>query len=526
MRVRELLSLEVMSGARLVAGEGGLSRDIGWVHVVDLPDPIEWVAEGHMVLTTGYAWPTSEGGQAELIDRMAARGVSAVGLAVPHFFEAFPSVVQQRADTLALPLLEVPWEIPFARITEAVQRRIIEEQFTVIRRADEIHRALTQAAASTQGLAELTQQFARLLGRPVWLEDHNGAHLSSSAPDLAGPSAGVRKAARGIEAKSGAVRVDASRGDSLAASAVCTVRLGSALAGRLWLLEGGCDLDEVSLRALEHAAAIISERFARQRELLNLELRLGYSFLDSLIDGHLPTDSSALDRARLLGLDPDACYRIGVLALDIDVPLTSSGFALREQAVLNTRQVLEDVAGRALLSLQLNRIIFVYRASVETAKLWRALSSAVPAAGLLVGPALEGLDGLRGGYAKIRGLFPYIAPGAYRTYEDLVVERAMSGDEAAQEHMLRALVEALCRTRRPRVMLATLEALVRHGFVQERAAASLGVHVNTFRYRITRAQELVGLDFGDAEERFRLELTLRLLWGPHKKLLKDYSLQP
>jgi sugar diacid utilization regulator len=43
------------------------------------------------------------------------------------------------------------------------------------------------------------------------------------------------------------------------------------------------------------------------------------------------------------------------------------------------------------------------------------------------------------------------------------------------------------------------------------ASEQLGVHVNTVRHRIRRAQQLAGLDLGDADERLLAELQVRLL---------------
>jgi hypothetical protein len=64
--VSSVLSLDVLKDARLVAGAGGLSRPIRWVHIVDIPDVVEWVQEGDLLLTatalissknSGPPWP-------------------------------------------------------------------------------------------------------------------------------------------------------------------------------------------------------------------------------------------------------------------------------------------------------------------------------------------------------------------------------------------------------------------------------------------------------------------------------------
>ena len=85
---------------------------------------------------------------------------------------------------------------------------------------------------------------------------------------------------------------------------------------------------------------------------------------------------------------------------------------------------------------------------------------------------------------------------------DLVRERV-----ELREGKLQALVEA----DRSGVLVATLSAyLDRFGDVRW-AAENLGVHQNTFRYRLRRLQELVGLDLADPAERIVVALQLRAL---------------
>jgi len=45
----------------------------------------------------------------------------------------------------------------------------------------------------------------------------------------------------------------------------------------------------------------------------------------------------------------------------------------------------------------------------------------------------------------------------------------------------------------------------------ERSAAALHVHPNTVRYRISRAQQILGLDLKSVDNRFQIDLALRVL---------------
>src|SRR3954447_11967993 len=111
MKFAQAQAQTILGKARVVAGERGLGRDIRWVHIVDIPDIVQWVRPGQLLLTTGYSLPRDPDSQRALIRSLVDRQLAGVGLAVPRFFEHFPSVFLEEADQLDLPLLEIPWEI-------------------------------------------------------------------------------------------------------------------------------------------------------------------------------------------------------------------------------------------------------------------------------------------------------------------------------------------------------------------------------------------------------------------------------
>lgn len=58
-------------------------------------------------------------------------------------------------------------------------------------------------------------------------------------------------------------------------------------------------------------------------------------------------------------------------------------------------------------------------------------------------------------------------------------------------------------------LVATVAAYLRHGLHLAEAAAAVGVHLNTFKYRLHRAEEIGNIDLRDPEVRLHLDLALR-----------------
>jgi DNA-binding PucR family transcriptional regulator len=58
--------------------------------------------------------------------------------------------------------------------------------------------------------------------------------------------------------------------------------------------------------------------------------------------------------------------------------------------------------------------------------------------------------------------------------------------------------------------LATVEKFTHCNYRLQRCADAMGIHVTTLRYRLERVRELFGIDLDDADQRFTLQLALRI----------------
>jgi PucR family transcriptional regulator, purine catabolism regulatory protein len=90
---------------------------------------------------------------------------------VRKYLEHFPKAVLQESDRVSLPLLEIPWEVPFGRVTEEINGAVIAEQYGVIEQGGAIHQALTHAAQEAESLQDIAATLSELVGRAVTFED-------------------------------------------------------------------------------------------------------------------------------------------------------------------------------------------------------------------------------------------------------------------------------------------------------------------------------------------------------------------
>ena len=526
MKVADVLALPALRGAIVVASGRGGEREVTWAHVVELPDPLPWVRPGYLVLTTGQSWPKDEGEQRRLVAELAAREVAAVGLAVPGYLEHFGPAAREQAERSRLPLIEIPFEVPFAQITEELHRAIMLEPYRIIERSEQIHRALSQLAARDATLDDLARELSRLISRSVTFEDPDGKLLAAasfgedlddvrrrtietgrSALDVVGK---LDRAAlnRRIRAAEKPLHIAAMPEVGMHARVVCPIRVGSELVGIVWIIEGAEPLSELDHRAAEQAALVAAIHIAHQRELRTTEARLGYASFLSLLEGDAANMPVADERVRLLGFDPSERYRVGIVAVDQPVPLDREGIERRDRVAQTVRDVLRGAKREALVTVTLNLVPHLLPPCVDPQQIAAALAD--PGISIVVGREHPGVEGARASYREALSLLAYRDRPRVAAYDDLLVPRVITGDAAARATFLDDFFGALRARKNGRELAEALLTLARHGFRFRAAADALAIHPNTLRYRLDRASEILEIDLSDPEVQFRTQLAARL----------------
>jgi len=530
--IRDALKLESLKSAIVVAGHTGLDRELQWAHVIDIPDPAPWVRPGQFLLTTGFAWPTQEREVRTLIRLLNERGLAAVGLAVPGYLNKFSDTARDEADRLNLPLIEIPFDVPFAQITEELHRAILTEQYKIIERSEQIHHVLTRATAERSNLNDLARTLGELLQRSVTFEDPDGkllAYYATGAPEdivrrqtlaeghnpvqlqEALASSGVLDEVR---ASPGSLRVPSMPEIGLAPRVVCPIRLGSELVGLVWIIEGDIKLSELDFRAAEHAALVAAVHVAHQRELATTEARLGYASFLSLLEAE-DDDPQAVERARLLGFEPDGRHRVGICVIPEPLPLTREGFLHREGVATKLATALRNAGTHPLLTPSLNYVTFLIPDGIDPQSIWNNVGD--DTVFMMLGRAHTGTQGARRSYREARSLLNYPEEARVRRFEDALVPRVLMGDPGAHEAFIEHTLGALRSRKDGKALEDVLLALARHGFNLKATSETLGIHLNTLRYRLGKALDALHIDLDNPETQFQLQLVARILGFSSKK---------
>lgn len=502
------------------AGEEHLDAPVRWAHASELTDPVPYMEGGELLLITALKLDAEDPeAMSRYVKRLAAAGVVGLGFAVGVHYKDIPEALVAAAAEEGLPLLEVPRRTPFLAISKAVSAAIAADQYRAVTAGFAAQRELTKQALS-DGPEGLLGALAGQVDGWAALYDASGA-VVATAPEWAS-----RRAAR-LTTDVERLRDRAAPASAVVAGAEDRVELHSIGTGRrpraALAVGTASTLGTAERYALHSAIALLTLTTERNRSLQAAEARVGSAVLRMLLAGE--PDHARTVAGDLYGSLLDAPFRLVVAEVPASAPADGDPFAQLTDAVESAAAR----AGEALLVVPYGeRLVLLVvdggagaAACVAYARTLEAGRSEAPEGGAGDGTAL--LLGLSAPAGPIAAATAYkqadqalsIARRRGRAmveHEDLAAGSVLPllADDAVRafaDGLLRALYEHDATGRGD--LIASLRAwLSRHG-QWDAAAADLGVHRHTLRYRMRRVEEILGRSLDDPDVRMELWLSLK-----------------
>lgn len=508
---------------RVRAAADRLDTPVRWAHASELADPVPYMEGGELLLVTAANLDAENPQEMRrYVRRLTAAGVAGLGFAVGVVHEAVPAALVEAAEEAGMPLLEVPRPTPFIAISKAVSAAIAADQYRALTAGFEAQRELTRAALGSDGPAALLTRLAAHVDGWAALYDTSGA-VVAAAPDWA-----ARRAAR-LTPDVARLRERPAPSSAVVGSTDDRVELqtlGTGRRARGALAVGtGAALGTAERYAVNSAVALLTLTTARSRALHSAEQRLGAAVLRMLLSGE--PDHARAVAGDLYGGLFDAPFRLLIAEAASSGGTTGAAGATGTEALAEVVDTAATRTGEPLLAVPEGERLVVLAvdggAAVAACAAYAEAQDARPARekGAEGAQVVVGLSGPAG---------PIAVSAAYKQaeqalsvarrrgkalveHEELVAGSVLPllADDAVRafaDGMLRALYEHDAKGRGD--LVASLRAwLSRHG-QWDAAAADLGVHRHTLRYRMRRVEEILGRSLDDPDARMELWLALKV----------------
>lgn len=490
-------------------------------------DPLERSAIDRDAIVLAVATP-AEGQEAR---RLIADAAAAGAAVVVFKLHNQPSGVAQDAETAGLTILAVPDEMSWAHLYSLLTRAmpLPEDRGGVPGIAGvplgDLFALANAIAAMVGGAVTIEDTKARVLaystleGQEID-EPRQYAILGRQVPDTPGVKALYHK----LWSSDRVIRFDTVADLDAYPRLAMPMRVADEALGSIWVIEGRIPLGKEAERALAEAARVAALHMIHVRASRDIERRMRGDLVRSLLEGRGSADAIV---ARM-GIDPRESLAVIAFQLQateqaqedlhrerlVDlVALYCEAFRRRAASVSIGRTVYAVLPVPA--SMNAERLVALAQEIVEHAE--STLHATLRAA---VGSIATGAHELPRARAEADRVLRVLAthPGerAVATIAD-VGSRAILLElhEVAREHpdITRGRLESVAGhdAKHRTGYLETLEAYLDAFGDIRNAAERIGVHPNTFRYRLRRLIELFDIKLDDPDDRLVLGLQLRLL---------------
>ncbi len=432
-----------------------------------------------------------------------------------------------------MPLVEIPWEVRFADVMWALTDRLLSARYAAtLDPGDHLPAGFTDALLHRDGLGAIAEALEGMSGRPVLVLDA-GLAVSASGPLALAALGEEALAAQPAQAQSlapaalDALRaslgaddvhpVDALPEAGLPPGLVAAAVAQGAVVGYVLALGDRASGEPliVERHALGHAAVAVAIETLRRRAAAEAEARVRGDFVWELATGALAGRQEMTAKAVLLGYALERGYHVLLAEAEED-----GGEAL-DDAVRHLRR--HGGAAGVQASRRGARVLAVVPADTpagpEPAALARQVAEAVGEQvswGIADGACALGelADGVGRAERALRVGRALRGPGTVADAEALgpfLLLDTLAGDDEACRTAAAVLAPLeTYDSDTSRDLVHTLEVYLEENGNTTAAARRLFLNRHSLMYRLRKVEALTGRDLRRHEDRFLLELSLRL----------------
>jgi purine catabolism regulator len=526
----ELLKDPIFAQARVLAGQQNLSNPVEWSHIIDVPDVVANTGRNYLVLTTGQGFPRQPAEQGHFIADLAQAGLAGLVISVGNILQEVPPAIVQAAKQHHFPLIELPASQRFVEITRVIHGQLLSHQYALLRQSDQLHQALNQIVLEGGGLQEVANLLARLVKRPVTIEDPDLNLLAFAAPislkdvdpareesiSAGGTPPNIRRfltESRILNKINQNLRptvVPAQPQHGMTKERiVAPILVERQVYGYLWLIAGDTPLDESDSMAIERAAMVAALTMLKDMAVQQTEARLQADVISQLLSDD-PNSLAVEDKANRLGLDLNLPQRVLLIQ-----PPEKVVPSLRQATKLS--HSLNHLSQKHIVQPLGQKFILILPGDVEAQSVCQALLNSLPGAKIGVGepaPTLVELshshqqasEALKIGLAldNRTAIYHFAQLGFLHWLYQIPPSARSSNPYLSRIHTL-ATEERAARAH----LLRTLEVFLDCGGNASETARLLKIHRNTLSYRLKQIELLCNISLTSPDDRLNLQIAIK-----------------
>jgi PucR family transcriptional regulator, purine catabolism regulatory protein len=181
LTLKDVLDLAVMNGAKVLSAQDRLDQLlVESVSVIEIPVE-NFVRKNELVLSTAIGCGQDPNLFQKFIQDVASAEPCALAIATGRYVKEIPSSILSFAEKVGLPIIEIPWEIRFGDITQAILSEIHSQHRNILRYSEEIQKYLLNLFLNGANLTDIAEYVHTKMDKPILFTDKESTIIGNSS---------------------------------------------------------------------------------------------------------------------------------------------------------------------------------------------------------------------------------------------------------------------------------------------------------------------------------------------------------
>lgn len=513
--VQEALRLPELQNVIIHSGKGGLARKIRWVHIIDHDDIGHFLEGQELLLSSGQVWPKDKESEEKFLYSLLRHQISGILLATGRYLTNCPPALLKFGEKYSIPILEIPFKVPFVKVTYAIHQEIMERQYHKKILTTQVPKELLTLMKPAINNKDVCTILANSLGCTVVLTDQTNTIRENAAPQ-GQKRINLTPIIKSLvnQFKKEYTPNKKSKSDIHAIYLnthspyviVIPLNIDEISYGKLWLLHNDEILTEQHAPFLKYASQIMIDFHIDNQEKIVKRRQLQSEVLDLLIEKQQTANIVVEKKFQEIGLLSKGKWIAGlILTGNIDLPSQTlselasiRGFCNKwleeEQQIDGFCEMYNDKLV-LLITTSLDNLHLKERLAILSQRLLTINDQNSPV--FIIGSVEQELLSFVSSFESANSLAPivqykYPLGGIYfsdQFQREVLLYGKMSPTEA--HFLLNKLLPDKMLFEEGEILYETLKCLALNHYNREIVAKTLHIHRNTLRYRIKKIEVLL-----------------------------------
>ncbi|MCF6408989.1 PucR family transcriptional regulator [Pseudalkalibacillus salsuginis] len=177
LAVKDILSRKHFEKTEVIAGVEGLTRQVKWVHVVEVPNIRKLLNGNELILSTGVAWKDNHALLVDFLEQLIDCGAAGLCIEIGTYTDSIPDEVIRLADHYCFPIILFLEEVQFVNITQDIHVQLINQHYQMIQDLEDYSQKLNQKLLAIENSVEMLTLMQEYTGLQVLMRTLNAEDI-------------------------------------------------------------------------------------------------------------------------------------------------------------------------------------------------------------------------------------------------------------------------------------------------------------------------------------------------------------